>query len=345
MPNRLSYSQLNKFKYCGKSWEFHYVHRVRPTAIPSPLIFGAAIGKAFEHLILDLKSEQDNTKNFTYTNKTAEITFDQFWNEQEVNGVPTNLKENPAIVYLKSDHDAELGATPWESMRVKGHLMIKCFREQLLPLIAHIHSTEELVELTSGSDSNIGYADAVVDIRGYDSPIVMDFKTSGRPYTKESVRESVQLSQYLYTLGDKYKTQLAGYAVFLKNIIKNRTKVCKECGFNGSGTKFKTCNNEIMLGVNFDAPVEPPKFERCNGEWQETISPECKFQLIIDTIPVEFQEQTVNEIGTINDQINSGVITKNLEACHNNYGKSCEFLNLCHNGSFEGLVVLEQKKN
>ncbi len=350
MANRLSYSQINKYKYCPAAWNFHYNLRVRSTTIPSALIFGSAIGKVFEYelkLKQDPKSvtlDKDITGFFDHLPigqmPSAIELFDYYWNYAVVNDKLIPLKENPDIQWLKSDHDEELGATPWESMRAKGHLIIRSFIQNFLPMVEKVYSTEELVELTSGEDSSIGYADAVLQLKDIHSPVVIDFKTAGKAYTQNSVKESIQLGQYLYILGEKYDTKLAGYAVFLKNIVKNRTKICKNCGFDGSGTKFKTCNNQVMFSGSevADGPI------RCNGEWQETINPECKFQLIIDTIPEEFQESVIAEIGAINDQITEGTIVKNLEACHNNFGKSCEFINLCHNSSMAGLIILDKKE-
>lgn len=326
MPNRLSHSQLEKWKFCQKSWEHHYVNRIRPVAIPSPLAFGNAIGKTFEHI---LKSGY-NPKDF----------FDEHWTTFEWNNKFVNLKESKDVVYLKSDHDEELGATPWESLRVKGHLMIDAFSDRFLPLVTNVYSTEEQVELFSGDDSNIGFADAVVDMIGYDTPIVLDFKTAGRKYEQNSVVESVQLGQYLYTLGDKYNTKLAGYIVFLKQIRKNRQKICSSCGHDGSGGKFKTCNSQIYK----DSLDKLEGFHRCNGAWIETIFPECDVQIIIDEIPVTFQEQVIDNIGLVNDLINIGTIEPNYDACDNDYGRRCQYYNLCHNSDMTGLVKLEDRK-
>lgn len=331
MSNVLSYSQLNKFKHCPESWRLHYQEKIRPIAIPSPLIFGSAIGKTFEYLLINYESTVINPEEF----------FNALWLHQEVNGVITNLKESIDVTYLKSDLDEELASTPWESLRAKAHLMIQAFQTDFLPLVTKVYSTEEKVELFSGDDSNIGYADAVVELKGYDKPIIIDFKTSARKYDHNSVRESIQLGQYMYCLGEKYNTDLAGYVVFLKNINKNRKKICKNCGFDGSGARFKTCNNEYVplnLNEGDDKPI------RCNGEWTETIHPTASVQIIIDTIPQQFQEEIVDEIGLINDSINTGIIERNLEGCENTgYGRPCEYFNLCHNNSMSGLVKLEKK--
>lgn len=351
MANILSFSQLNKYKFCQESWRLHYKDKIRPTAIFSPLIFGSAIGKTFEYILI---AKRDNIPTSgVHDILTFEEFFDEHWTRAEVNGEMTILKDNTNIVYLKSDLDEELASTPWESLRVKAHLMIDAFVTQFLPLVTKVYSTEEKAELSSGEDSNIMYADAVVEIEGYDKPIIIDFKTSARKYEHNSVRESVQLGQYLYSLGDKYNTDLAGYVVFLKNINKNRRKICKECGFDGSGARFKICNNQLPKIIPAKRhPISPSsedtremiKAERCNGEWNETIHPTCSFQLIIDKIPIEFQEEVIDEIGTINDKINTGIIEKNLEGClDDGFRRRCIYYDLCHNQSMNGLIKLEKK--
>jgi hypothetical protein len=325
MPNRLSHSQINRWTHCPQSWHYHYVERYRPIAIASPLVFGSAIGKTFEHIL------QAHTNNAVDLN-IAKDFFDKAWTWQEINGVPTNLKESKDIVYLKSDLDTDLAKTPWESLQVKAHLMIEAFIRDLLPKIIKVYSTEEEVLLTSGEDSSIGFADAVVDMEGYNTPIVIDFKTAGRPYTSNSVQESTQLAQYLYTLGDKYKTNLAGYAVFLKNINKNRKKICKSCSFDGSDTRHKLCNNQV-------------DGKRCNGEYTETTNPSCDIQIIVDTIGPEFQNKVIDNIGEVNDNINAGNITMNVNNCLNNgFHQRCEFYDLCHNESTKGFIKLEKRE-
>jgi hypothetical protein len=332
MPNRLSYSQIEKWSYCQKAWEYHYKKRIRSTSIPSPLIFGGAIGKTFEYVLNHIEP-QTTPVNL----EEAKRYFDTNWTEQEINNVLTSLKDNVNITWLKSDHDKELGDTPWLSMQTKGHLIIESFFNNFLPLVEKVHSTEEEVILTSGEDVNVGYADVVVSLKGYDRPIIMDFKTAGRPYERDSVKDSVQLSQYLYILSDKYNTDLAGYVVFSKQIKKNRVKICKQCGHNGSGERFKTCSNKIEL-------PKVGSYVRCNGEWTETLSPECTMQLIVDQIPLDKQEEVVDNIGVVNDAINTGIITPNWDACDNDFGRSCIYKDLCHNNKMDNLIILEEKK-
>jgi hypothetical protein len=317
MGNRLSHTAINKFKYCPTAWKFYYIDKYRPIKTGSALLFGNALGKALE-------------PEKALPDVTARELFSQLWAKQKINGVEEDLATSTNVEYLKSDTDKDLGKTPWEALRAKGMLMLTAFEKHILPYITHLHSTEEYVELRSGDDVSVGFADAVVNIQGYQKPIILDFKTASRKYEEDSVQKSEQLSQYLHSLADKYNTRTCGYVVFSKQIRKNRTKICTLCGYNASGTRYSTCPSEI-------------EGKRCSGEFNETINPECDVQIIIDEIPEEFELTVIDEIGTINDKINAGKIYQNLEACENNYGKPCEFYNICHKGTTEGLIQQKEK--
>lgn len=345
MANRLSHSQMNKAIFCGEAWRLHYEEKYRPIEIGSALLFGSAIGKTFECML-----NEDESKVFEVSLSGKQIAndydvFDYYWRNQEINGVLTNIQEYPHVAYSKYDTDldlltraefAEANGDPsklaWFSLRHKAHLIIDSFKANLLPKIKKVYSVEEKIELENDEgDSSIGYADAVVDIEGYDKPVILDFKTAAWEYEPESVRTSVQLSQYMHVLGEKYNTRLAGYAVFLKNIEKNRVKICTVCGFDGSAGKFKTCNNEI-------------KGKRCNGEWKETSKPECKMQLIVDEIPQSTEDFIISNIENVNAMIKARIFVKNINGCTNNgFNRKCEFYNLCWGNDTSQYVKLENK--
>jgi hypothetical protein len=215
MTNRLSHSSISRYLTCGESWRLHYRKRIRPTETSSALIFGSAIGKAFEYALNPSCSNLPNIAN------TTEF-FDYHFRNAEINGVIINVEECDSIVYSKYDLDLDLAQTPYQSLRAKGHLMIKSFERNFLPLVEKVYSTEELVTLENEQgDSSIGYCDVAVKLKDILDIVILDFKTAARRYEEDSVRTSVQLSQYLHSLGPKYNTRTAGYAVFLKNINKN----------------------------------------------------------------------------------------------------------------------------
>ena len=333
MGNRLSNSSISRWLTCNESWRLHYREGYRPTELSSALIFGSAIGKAFEY-ILTKRNDIPTPEGQEAKELTPKEYFDYHWLYQDVNGVLTNLKEYKNVTYSKYDLDQDLATTPYESLRVKAHLMIDTFISDLLPQIEHVYSTEEKVELTNEEgDSSIGFADAVVKLKEYYKPVILDFKTAARFYETDSVVTSVQLAQYLHTLGPKYETRLAGYAVFLKNISKNKVKICSKCGFDGSGARHKTCAAEIQE-------------KRCGGEWTETLRPKAELQLLVDAIPESFENFVIDNVALVNDAIKTGIFVKNVSKClDNGYGRSCEFLNICHNNSEEGLIKVEPRKD
>jgi hypothetical protein len=334
--NKLSHSARTKFEFCPTAYKHHYVNRYRPLEVSSSLPFGSAIDKAFEFML-------DNTKldpvfqNDPDSNKdpiTAEQVFDYHWSFADINGTLTNLQNYQYLVYSKYDYDQDLlnhfeveNHTAWESLRIKGHLMIQTFREEFLPQVQKVYETQVKTVLSNDEgDEDVGYADAVLQLDGCFKPVITDFKTASRPYEQDSVKTSAQLARYLYDLSDKYDTRLAAFVVFNKNIQKNKVKICSVCGLDGSGSRAKTC----------DIVVEK---KRCAGAWIETLKPKSTMQLIIDTIPRDYEEMVVENIAAINDTLKHGIFIRNLKGCNDNgFGRRCEFFNLCHNKSEEGLI-------
>lgn len=341
-PNILSYSQIEKWKFCQTAWKNHYILRYRPIKISSALLFGSAIGKTFEYILNFTQSFDQSPNDF----------FDELWEHQEINGISTELKNNPNISYFKSDLDEELLTTDelnedknWHSLRKKGHLIIESFLNNFLPLVEHVYSVEEKAELINeDGDSVVQYSDTVCKLKGYDMPIVLDFKTASRAYEQNSVAESIQLSGYMHLLSDKYKTRTAGYVVFLKKIEKNKTKTCTKCGHVVLGGNLKTCNKMIEV----DAGHIGINDVRCHGEFKITIRPECKMQLIIDEIPEEIEDAVIEAMDRVNTEIKMAkehnIFLANTNGCENNgFGAKCDFYDLCCKGDATQYIKLEKK--
>lgn len=345
MKNKLSYSQVSKYSFCGEAWRLHYQERYRADKGFSSLLFGSAIDKAMEYILLkdkvvipeELKGREINEHDI----------FDYHWRSAHINDELVSIPSYPKMQYAKSDLDLDLltqeekehaqGDTQllsWYSLQHKGHLMLQAFKKDVLPKIKKVYSVQEEVNLESSDsdDSVIGFCDAVLELEGYDKPIVMDFKTSAKPYDESScVQESAQLAQYLYTLGDKYNTDLAGYIVFNKSIDKNKKKVCSKCGYDGTGARHQKCSNEI-------------DGKRCNGEWTETLSPSASIQIIVGTISETFTHIVIDNISAVNTAIKSGIFTKNIKGCFNNgWNRKCEYFNICHNNDSHEFIKKEVK--
>lgn len=350
MSNKLSHSSVNRFSECPTSWKLHYVDRLRGTTQSAALLFGTAIDKAVELLV--------TSRDF----KAALEKFNKLWEKQEINGVLTELEKNPDIVYATNDLDTELldetfnkrdykellydvtekkkvsgfdnlstedkiiyNQANWFVAKKRGELMLESVRDEVLPKLKKVHSTQEAIDLTNNEgDSVVGYIDMVAEFEGYDIPIVFDFKTSTKAYEEDSVKTSPQLALYVHAVSDKYKTRKAGFIVLSKQVQKNRKKICGICGNDGSGGRHKTCNADV-------------DGQRCGGEWKETINPKAKIDVIIDDVPERLEEIVLDNMDNTNKMIKHNIYTRNLNNCIKPYGP-CVYYNLCHKKSMKGLI-------
>ena len=237
------------------------------------------------------------------------------------------IKGTVGFANLSEQMKVILNFANWLCLASKGLLMIEAVKRDFVPNIVEVLSAQEKIELEHEGDSVLGYIDLVARWKGYDKPVVLDFKTSARKYDEEtSVIMSPQLSLYMNAVSDKYEnTRLAGFLVLSKQIKKNRVKICAKCGNDGSGGRHKTCDKEIEK-------------KRCHGEWKETLKLEATTQTIIREIPPRTEEIVMENISYINDAIKNGIFHRNLNACGNNGGFMCEFIGLCYKNSEEGLI-------
>jgi hypothetical protein len=219
----------------------------------------------------------------------------------------------------------------WLSLKQKGLLMLIAYEKKVLPKIEKVHAVQKYVSLENADgDKVIGYVDLIADVKGIGT-VILDNKTSAREYEEDSVLTSGQLSLYVHMLEEEYKTRYAGYIVMRKTIIKNRKKICKTCGYDGSGSRHKTCNNEV-------------EGKRCGGDWAETISPDVFIQFITDEVPIETENIVLENFDNINEVIKAGNFTRNLNSCENYYGGKCPYFNLCYKGSMHGLVDINKQR-
>jgi hypothetical protein len=212
----------------------------------------------------------------------------------------------------------------WMSMRRKGYLMLVANREKVLPRIKQVLGAQKAGELTNDNgETVVSYLDLEC-IWEDGRHVILDYKTSARDYDPDAVLISQQLAIYGYT----HSVPNGGYLVFKKQIRKNRTKKCKLCGFNGNDNRAKTCPEE-RLGMVVKRGKEVEDMVRCNGEWDETITPECVVDVIIDALPQRLQDIVVENLNTINNAISAQVFSRNFNSCKTGYGR-CPFFNKCY---------------
>lgn len=370
MANRLSHSQTSRYQNCGQSYKYFYVDKIRPTTSHAALMFGTAIDKATgqmlapesdktpEEVFLEYWTNQEVNNKPQYLPTFTGIVYSKNdWDEELLTEndwlelYNDKLLVNKTVVLNFIDKRNEKGFDNlnslekqitnhafWLCLKNKGLYMLKAFRKKVMPKLTEVLAVQKQINLENDQgDSVIGYVDLIATVEGHGT-VVLDVKTSARSYDEEtSVIFSPQLSLYVHALYEEYQTRKAGFIVLNKSIIKNRTKVCSVCAFNGSGGRAKTCDNETMQTVTNKKGVSEEKLARCNGVWIETLDPEVYVQFIIEEIPEATENLVIDNISDINTAITQGVYTKNLANCLNNFGKPCDYIGLCYKGDMTNL--------
>lgn len=369
MPNRLSHSQTSRYQNCGQSYKYYYVDKIRTTTSHAALNFGTAIDRATGQLLLpegDKTAEEVFIEQWTTqeVNGTSQYlpTFvgivysKNDWDEELLNSedwkkllldcgkdseTVLNLiskREEFGYDKLKTDEKETVNLAFWLCLKNKGLYMVKAFRKKVLPKLTKVLAVQKQINLENDQgDSVLGFVDLIATVEGHGT-VVLDVKTSARAYDEEtSVIFSPQLSLYVHALFEEYQTRKAGFIVLNKSIIKNRTKICSVCSFDGSGGRAKTCDQETVQRVVDKKGVSKEKLVRCNGTWNETLDPEVFVQFIIEEIPQATEDLVIDNISDINTAITRGVYTKNLANCLSNFGRPCEYIGLCYKGDMTNL--------
>ena len=363
---RLSHSAVNKYLVCPKEYQLHYIEKLRSKNQSSALLYGSAIDAALEELVKS-RDINNSLSVFNYNWQVQEINkiltelrllttinyssrdidldlleSEDFVSINEELGKGASFKiddivqkkKEKTFLYLTKKEKMLINYTSWLCLKRKGILMLQKAKEIIDENMIELLGTQVKVELENDQgDTSIGYADLVVRWKGYDKPIVMDFKTSSPDYKADSVRTSPQLSGYVLGLSGQFEnTDLGGYIVLNKNILKNKIKICKECGYNGSGKTHQRCNNEIENSMMGNV-----KTSRCNGEWEETFTRSVKSQVIIDKTTKEFTDFTLENYDFVCSSIKAEEFPQNFESC-TRYGiQKCDFYDICMNNDYSGV--------
>lgn len=312
---------MTSFLECGEKYRLQYIERLRPKKTKSSLLFGNALDKAFNCLLENKPL------------KEAYKVFAQEWNYQKINNVKECLRTTENVKYTKTDLDIDLVMFPgsderyntWKSLYTKGMLMLKAYNDKAIPKITKVIAIQKEVRLyNSNGDYIKGFIDLIAEIDG--KLWICDNKTSSYKYPYNSAELSPQLNIYHFIETKDNKLEIHGvcHIVALKNVKKNKTKVCKECGHTGTGTNYKTCNNILSK-------------KRCDGEWTVKLYPEVDIDFIFNTINPEVRDKTLQEFDDANNKIVEGEFEKNTDNCFGKYGK-CDFFELCHHKNRKNYV-------
>lgn len=364
MNNRLSHSSIKLYSECGKKYEYHYSKRLREATRSGALCFGSAFDVATEAVLKNRSIDEKEVfdKAFTHQDINGTIVHipDSLLVVYAAADFDSDLLDSSDVRHLKAKSDEWLSYKDedaleiyditktrraqrayrtfseneqryynlcnWMCLRRKGHLMLEANRKKVLPHITEVKGTQIEIKLANEEgDLVTGFADLVAKWDGSED-ICFDYKTSARAYEEDAVKTSPQLALYCAALGLKR----AGFLVFKKQVLKNRTKICSKCGFDGKDTRAKTCVAEI-------------DDRRCGADWVEKIRPEIDVQILIDDVPVRTSEIVMENAEMASKGIKAGIFMRNFDSCIKPYGK-CPFYNACHKNDESDLVQMPEKK-
>jgi len=305
---KISHSAWGKYNTCPYMYDLHYNKRLRPDETSSNLVFGSAVDNALlDQYLLHGKDALDVFKaDFTYE-KHKETYFEPKDYQPEL-FTPEQMDKL---------RDKDMQYIMWANFRIKGRLLIEAFINEVVPEITKV------VAIQKETNNRPGFIDAILELRGYDGPILCDLKTSRRPYKDNQADTSTQLHGYAADQGiDKI-----AFIVLSKTIKID--KVCSKCGFDGSKRKFKTCNNEIHGS-------------RCHGKWDMQPQP-ADVQIIVTDVNPKLQKNVEESMSQVESAIEKKQFHKNLNNCGAIYGAPCKYFNYCHKNDDTGLSYVPER--
>lgn len=317
---------------CSLKFKYAYIDKLRSTTFSSALLFGSAVDKALNELL--------SSKNI---NAAKGVFLKEFEHYRDNEGNYCETRKSLNVQYSQSDLDEELlteeelkypeNEQKWAALRSKGQLMVESYAKDILPRIKEVLAIQEPISLLNeAGDEIVGFLDVVVKLED-DRVYLLDHKTSSKAYKSDEAGKSPQLILYAHEAKEKYGINGVGFIVLLKKINKNRKKTCTTCGFDGSGSKHKTCPATVFGLIS-------GKKIRCDGAWDEKISPSCDISIILNDVLPATEDLVINTFDAANENIKAEKYDPNLNSCVK-WGQKCSYYELCHNNSMVGLVKKE----
>lgn len=274
------------------------------------------------------------------SSRILELGLDPSLSPLDLRQVIVERKKHLGWEELSSPERRYYNLLAWLSLKRKGLLLVKAYKEKVIPRIKEVIEIQKYVELQNGTGDVIrGYVDLIVRWED-NSIVVLDNKTSSIKYDENSVIDSQQLALYKLILNEStndtksgwtHKIDKAGYVVLRKNIKKEINKKCLSCNFeskvNGTHPKCYNLVNNV----------------RCNGQWTKDIQFDVEVQFIVNEIPEHNMDKVLDTVNQVNMGITNSQFEPNYNSCKGKFGL-CEYYNLCHNGSSKGLIKTKDNK-
>lgn len=311
-PGKISHSAWQKYMTCPKMYDYHYNERLRPVDNSSALAFGVAMDAALNTLLQNHKDEG--------AFRRALIAFRDNFEFEKLENTRFDIKDYDKTLLPESEIGTNMEYNAWKCMRIKGRMLIEEYVRVILPLIEEVHNVQEELH------NRPGFIDAIVTLRGH-GRVLLDHKTSVRPYDPDAVANDTQLALYCKDQG----ITKAGFVVLIKTLNSKTVRLCSVCKFDGATSKHKTCPNDV-------------DGKRCHGAWNESHQPEANIQLLVEDMPKATEDLVDDSIRQVELGIQAKIYPRNLKSCGRIYGKPCPYFNKCWKNSNEGLEIKPEEK-
>lgn len=327
MNKPLSFSGYKRFISCPKFYYYHDVMGEKSDTMSSALVFGSAIDTALNTMLINESLPQAidiarryirDTKIDMYFPADFDEDLSIDWAVIRLSDFKTKINMDIDVFikelltnqgHLSENEKTFLNGVVKHSLMEKAEIILKSYYTKVLPIIGSVETVQK--EIVTSDGSKRGIIDTVIILKD-GRRVIFDNKTASRPYERDSVLKSPQLALYASMVNADH----AGFIVMNKQITKNRKKLCSKCGYDGSGTKYRTCNNIVNK-------------KKCASQWDETIDPYSYIQIFIDKIPDLNKNLIVEAMDDTIKCINNGVFPRNLNNCFNVYGQKCPYVKKC----------------
>jgi hypothetical protein len=343
---KLSKSACEKYMACPAAFDFYYNKKISPIKMGSALMFGNGMDSALNELLLNTGVEPLQAyRNAVSKYELGKVMFGKYdfdaelLTDEKLKALLPILNTvgykgtDPLDLFRKLTSKAEPLSENQEKaidviyravFEAKAELMLEAYRIKVLPFITAVYNVQKA--------SGPGFLDATVEWRDR-GRVILEHKTSGRPYPEDAIDYSAQLAMY----AAEENVKLVAFVVLIKEIQKNRRKVCTVCGYVGQGS-HRTCDN--MVDVH---PQGDGKLRRCGGDWTVTISPEAEIQILHGEVTEQAMAVAAELQREVQRAVDAKIFPCNVGQCNNQYGKQCEYKNLKWKNDMTGLEVRKPK--
>jgi hypothetical protein len=300
-----------------ENWATGWINKTKINLMTSTKIVYAA--KDFEP---DVFSEADWNHCLAQAKELGLTSYIQGNAEAIYDQVATFKKQVPHRTFTEAEFKY-LNFCNWLSLKNKAPYFIKAYQTIVMPRIRRVIDVQREIKLEAESgDTVTGFIDLIAEMDD-GNVYICDNKTAARPYEEDAVYWSPQLALY----GFSEDIHHGAFIVLNKNLKKDTVKKCSVCGFDGSGSRAKTCTDES-------------RGKRCGGAWLETTTLRADIQMLLGKLPAVTQQLVLDNFADVNKGIKQGFFPKNLHSCDDHFGGSCPFKGVCWANSMEGMEIV-----